>query len=131
MKKLLYFIILGALFVGCSKSPGIGGTAKLTGFVEAIYVQKGSFDTLSIGAIPEHRVYIIYGDGSLQDDDTRTSPNGGFKFEFLNPGDYKIYTFSETLFNPSGLEEVSAKITIGKKDDEVSVPKLTVIEYVK
>jgi len=131
MKNSLIILILGALMVSCTKSPGIGGKAKLTGTIEAIFVQKGSFDTLSIESIPDHRVYIVYGDGALQDDDTRTSPNGGYKFEFLNPGDYKIYTYSESLLIPSRLEEVTTKITIGKKDTEVTVPKLTIIQYVK
>lgn len=129
--KYFIMMIFGALLVGCTKSPGVGGKAKLTGTVEAIFVQEGSFDTVGIEAIPEHRVYIIYGDGSLQDDEIRTSPNGGYKFEYLNPGNYKIYTYSESLLTPSELEEVSVTVTIGKKETEVSVPKLTIIEYVK
>jgi hypothetical protein len=131
MKNSLIILILSAFLISCTKSPGIGGKAKLTGTVEAIFVQEGSFDTLGIEVIPNHRVFIIYGDGALQDDDIRTSPNGGYKFEFLNPGDYRIYTYSETLLHPSGLEEVFAKITIGKKETEVTVPKMTIIEYVK
>lgn len=131
MMKYLIILILGALTVSCTKPPGIGGKAKLTGTVEAIFVQKGSFDTLGIEAMPDYRVYIVYGDGAIQDDDTRTSPNGGYKFEFLNPGDYKIYTYSESLLIPSELEEISTKITIGNKDTDVTIPKITIIQYVK
>ena len=131
MKKLLITLFLGATLSSCTKSSGVGGNATLSGVVEAVFVEEGSFDTISVEAMPDHRVYIVYGDGSIQDDDTRTSPNGGYKFEYLNPGNYKVYTFSETLLNSSELEEVSATVTIGKKETEVSVPKLTIINYVK
>tara|TARA_R110002050_G_scaffold109799_1_gene221421 strand:+ start:159505 stop:159897 length:393 start_codon:yes stop_codon:yes gene_type:complete len=129
--RYLLILIFSITWFGCSKSAGVGGKATIMGTVEAIYIQKGSFDTLSIEAIPDYRVYIVYGDGNLQDDDTRTSPNGGYKFEYLNPGDYKIYSFSESLVLQSGLEEVSTKVTIGKKDTEVTAPKLTIIQYIK
>ena len=117
--------------MGCTKSPGVGGTATISGRVEAIYVQKGTFDTLDIKALPDVRVYIIYGTGSTQDDDTRTSPNGSFKFEYLNQGDYSVYAYSESLIEPSELVEVSQKVNVNKSQDDVVLPTLTVIQYVK
>jgi hypothetical protein len=129
MRKSLFVLGIALVFMGCTKSPGEGGKATIIGNVEAIYVEKGSFDTLGVGPLPESRVYIIYGNGNLQDDDARTSTNGGYKFEYLNPGDYTLYTYSESLINNSGLQEESIKVTIGKKDTEVTVPKITVIEY--
>jgi hypothetical protein len=131
MKNLIYLLSFVLLGVSCSKSPGVGGKATIKGKVEAIYVKKGSFDTLEVGAVPEHRVYIVYGDGAAQDDDYRTSPDGSYKFEFLNPGDYKIYSFSESKLNASGLMEVSYKVNVGKKETEVIVPTISIIQYVK
>lgn len=119
------------LLSACSKSPGVGGKATVSGIVNAIYVNEDSFDTVEVSGYPETRVYIVYGDGSTQDDDTRTSPDGSFKFEYLNPGDYKIYTYSESLLLPSEMEEVSAQVKVEKSQDDVTVPTLTVVKYVK
>ena len=133
-KEMKYFTSLIAItlfFVACTKSPGIGGKATVKGHVNAIYVQEGSFDTIEVSAFPDTRIYIVYGDGNTQDDDTRTSPDGSYKFEFLNPGDYTLYTYSESLLVPSELEVVSTKITVDKKQNDIVVPTFTVIKYVK
>ena len=129
---VLFVAIFQMVFLSsCKKNVGEGGNATLIGEVEAIYVKEGSFDTLSVSAAPDKRVYIIYGDGNIQDDDTRTSPNGKFQFKYLNPGNYKIYTYSESLVNHSGLEERFQTVFISAKDTEVKLPKFTIVEYVK
>lgn len=120
-----------AALVSCSKEPGVGGKATITGKVQAYYVQEDSFDTLEIAPVVDARVYIVYGGGETQDDDTRTSPDGSYKFEFLNPGDYKLYAFSETLLNSAGLEEVSTTVTVSSGDEDLTVPTLTLVQYVK
>ena len=131
MRNLVILIFSVILFSACSKNPGVGGKASIYGVVNAIYVNEDSFDTIEVSGYPDTRVYIVYGDGNTQDDDTRTSPDGSFKFEFLNPGDYSIYTYSESLILPSELEEVSMQITVDKNQDDVKVPTLTVVKYVK
>lgn len=131
MKKVLFIIGVMVALVSCSKEAGVGGKTTVTGKVEAYYVQEGSFDTLEIAPVVDARVYIVYGGGITQDDDTRTSPDGSYKFEFLNPGDYKLYAFSETLLNSSGLEEVSASVTVPSGEEEVTVPTITLVQYVK
>lgn len=125
----LMWVVLGLL--SCTKSPGIGGKASLVGRVEAIYVEKGSFDTLEISAAPDQRVYIVYGAEITQDDATRTSPDGSYKFEYLNPGTYVIYGFSESLTEPSGVEEIREVVEVVKGDQDIVVPTITLIQYVK
>lgn len=131
MKNIIYLLSFVLLVISCSKSPGVGGKTTIKGKVEATYVKEGSFDTVEVGAIPDHRVYIVYGDGMTQDDDQRTSPDGSYKFEFLNPGDYKVYSFADSKLNASGLVEVSHKVNVGKKETEVIVPTINLIIYVK
>lgn len=131
MKYFTGLLFMVAILSACSKSAGVGGKATVGGYINAIYVDEDSFDTVEVSGFPDTRVYIVYGDGSTQDDDTRTSPDGSFKFEYLNPGDYTIYTYSESLLTPSELMEVSAEITVEKKQDDVDVPTLTVVSYVK
>jgi hypothetical protein len=131
MKNILVIFVVGLLFVSCSKSPGEGGTATISGKVEAVYVQEGSFDTIEVKGLPDARVYIVYGTGNTQDDDTRTSPDGSFKFEYLNPGDYSVYAYSESLIEPSELSEVVKAVSVNSSQDDVVVPTLTIIQYVK
>ncbi len=131
MKYLISLFLITALFSSCTKSAGVGGKSTVKGMVTAIYVNKDSFDTVEISGLPDTRVYIVYGDGSTQDDDTRTSPDGSFKFEYLNPGDYKLYTYSESLIMASEVTEVSVQITVDKKQEDVIVPTLTIVKYVK
>lgn len=131
VKNIIYTLCIAAFALSCSKSPGVGGKATIKGKVEAIYVKEGSFDTLEVSAVPDHRVYIVYGGGISQDDDYRTSPDGSYKFEYLNPGDYKIYTYSDSKLDVSGLVEVAQNVNVGKKETEVVVPAIQIIQYVK
>lgn len=131
MKPLLSFFALCAIFISCSKSPGVGGKSTVSGKLHAIYVDEGSFDTVEISAFPDQRVYIVYGDGSAPDDDVRTGPNGSFKFEYLNPGAYSVYTYSESLLAPSELDPVYKSVTVNKKQDDIDLGILYVIKYVK
>ena len=131
MKNILLILVSGLYFISCSKSPGEGGTATISGKVEAVFVQEGSFDTIAVKALPDERVYIVYGTGTTQDDDTRTSPEGSYKFEYLNPGDYRIYSYSESLIEPSKLSEVVKTVNVSSSQDDVVVPTIRVIQYVK
>lgn len=131
MKNIIYTLCVAAFALSCSKSPGVGGKATIKGKVEAVYVKEGSFDTLEVSAVPDHRVYIIYGGGASQDDDYRTSPDGSYKFESLNPGDYKVYTYSDSKLDVSGVREVARNVQVGKKETEVIVPTIQIIQYVK
>jgi hypothetical protein len=133
----MFYRIIGIIFGGvfllssCTKSAGVGGKASITGKVFAHYVEEGSFDTLEFSGYADQKVYIVYGDGSIQDDDTRTSPDGSFKFEYLNPGDYTVFTYSETLNNQSEMTPVYSYVTVNKSQDDAETATLEVVEYVK
>ncbi|MGB1003341.1 MAG: hypothetical protein ACPGVC_03880 [Salibacteraceae bacterium] len=131
MKYFLITFSFLAMLASCSKSPGVGGKATISGTLQAIYVEEGSFDTVEISAYPDQRIYIIYGNGSTQDDDTRTSPDGSFKFEYLNPGDYSIFAYSETLLTSSEIEPIYKSVNIGKSQDDVNLGAIYVVKYVK
>ncbi|MGB0805695.1 MAG: hypothetical protein ACPGRC_03335 [Salibacteraceae bacterium] len=131
MKYFLITFSFLAMLASCSKSPGVGGKATISGTLQAIYVEEGSFDTVEISAYPDQRIYIIYGNGSTQDDDTRTSPDGSFKFEYLNPGDYSIFAYSETLLTSSEIEPIYKSVNIGKSQDDVNLGSIYVVKYVK
>ena len=71
-------------------------------------------------------LYIIYGDGTIHNDKVEASYDGSFKFEFLQPGTYTIFGYTEVLHLGANIPKndddyktykvVSKTITIGKKD---------------
>lgn len=87
---------IAVLFTACKKEAGEGGKAEIHGVV---YMQEYNDNTgIPIGhphPAAEQRVYIIYGDNGYADDDTRTEPDGTFRFPWLRKGDYQVYVVSE------------------------------------
>jgi hypothetical protein len=133
MKKLIFGIAILSAVSACKKVEGEGGRASITGKVlveEYLYIGNNPnppTDTVNyVGATED--LYIIYGDGDQTfDDKVEVSHDGSFKFEFLQPGTYTIFGYSEilhlgnNLFNNDDdyktLEAVSKTITIGKKEN--------------
>tara|TARA_B100000795_G_scaffold57975_1_gene38483 strand:+ start:9161 stop:9934 length:774 start_codon:yes stop_codon:yes gene_type:complete len=119
---------------GCNVGVGAGkgGVAILKGKLIAIYIDDNEIrDTLGIVGQPDTRVYIIYGDGTTQSDDVRSSADGSFEFKELKAGNYTLYAMSEckTLNCPSGLTQVSTSITIAATDTNVDAGELIVIDF--
>lgn len=82
------------LFNSCKKEEGRGGQATISGKVYAYDVNKNGIRVDS-GYIAGVRVYISYGNSNAVDDDTRTSFDGSYSFEWLNKGDYKVWVVSD------------------------------------
>jgi len=118
MLKYLYSLFtLVILIISCRKEPGTGGHASITGHVQILKYNGSATDT--IGEFPgaDEYVYIVYGDHPGYDKRVKTDYNGDFQFEFLYPGNYKVYTYS---YDPSVLQEYSAMIqtaTLDKKEE--------------
>lgn len=136
MKKVMHKLFLAATLTvfflcSCEKEPGEGGNSTIFG---KVYVKNyNALFTDLIGEYygPDEDVYIIYGgnDGTSDlgygyDDDVKTSYDGSFKFEFLRPGKYTIYVYSEdsTLQSPSGVLPIIQEIEITEKNQEVEIP---------
>ncbi len=128
--KMCSIIGVSILFLSCTKEPGEGGKATLKGSLVGTYYcdENGSVLAENI-AVPDERVYISYGSNGEIDDDVRTSSNGSFKFEFLQPGQYSIHTYSECAACPTGLIEQVQEVEIGKKDDEVILDDIAIEIY--
>ncbi len=90
-------------FASCTKYEGRGGKSSITGKVEL--TQKLYVNGLLTGQViglnaAKEDVYIVYGDGDLiYDDKTECNYDGTFIFDFLQPGTYTIFAYSE-VFNP-------------------------------
>lgn len=129
--KLKAFMIFASMLVltACSKDPGEGGKAEIQG---VIYQQEYNNNTGQPVGVPipvaEHRVYIIYGDQQFASDDTRTEPDGSYRFPWLRKGDYTIYTYSECQENTcnGNLYAITRTVNIGSRKDLVEVPLITI-----
>jgi len=77
----------------------------------------------------------LYGDNTTFDDDTKTTYNGKFKFDYLYKGNYTIYTYSECIFHledcPSEKNTILEKVVINKDNETVSVPEIIINKYIK
>ena len=68
------------------------------------------------------RVYIVFGDEDFYADEIRTDYEGKFKFSYLYPGDYRLYTYSEcSPIDPcdSDVRKVEIQIKIRNNGDVV------------
>ena len=103
MKKtinVLLTIVAVALLSACNKGPGEGGTGTVQGFVKLVHHPDNDY-SLTADTMPAAKtdVFIVYGDEAYFGDDVETNPDGMYRFEYLLPGEYTVYSYS-TL--PSG-----------------------------
>lgn len=121
---------LSVLLSACNKEPGEGGRAEIRGVV---YEQRYNSSTnLPVGAaypISEQRVYIIYGDGDYADNDTRTEPNGAFRFPWLRKGDYRVYVVSECNAYQNCTEGIYVDASISGRKDVVKLDTILIRNY--
>jgi hypothetical protein len=130
MKQIAAFLLLLssiALLPSCEKSEGQGGTSTITGKVYVKeYTQSGNL--LAEYYAPEERVYIIYGTGNTFNDDTRTSFDGSFQFQYLNKGSYRIFAYSDCDTCNSGTQAVIKDIEITSNNSVEETGDIIVIK---
>lgn len=128
MRILFAFLTAASvLFTACSKEPGEGGRAEIQG---RVIEQRYSTNTQQPQGQPygkaEQRVYIIYGDGTFQDDDVRTNAEGFFRFPWLRKGDYTVYTISQCGTFDGCTYSVSARASVNDRKAVVDVGILNI-----
>ncbi|MBK7239809.1 MAG: hypothetical protein IPI00_06460 [Flavobacteriales bacterium] len=81
--------------------------------------------------VAEQRVYIRYGDETFASDDTRTEPDGTYRFPWLRKGSYTVYTYSECLENTCDGNQyaIYSTVEIGSRKELGQVPLITVKWY--
>ncbi len=125
-KFAIYPIALLLLFfTACEKEVGEGGSSHIVGKIMVEnYDKDGNLEATYFGQ--ETRVYIIYGDNDIYDDDTRTHFDGSYQFRFLNKGTYTLYAYSECDDCPSGDEPILETVTISSRGETVVAPLITI-----
>ncbi len=126
MRTIPIGLLGGALLLaGCQKDPGVGGKAEIRGKVHVVEWDNNTGNpTGNEWYAAEARVYIVYGDHEFYDDDTRTGPDGLYKFSWLRKGDYTVFAYSECPTCESGSEVVQESVSIGDNKESVDVPTL-------
>ncbi len=97
LKIALSCVFIAAIAVwasSCAKSEGTGGLASIKGKVYAYDVNDFG-NKLDSGYYGGVRVYISYGENTGVDDDVRTDYNGNYQFDWLRPGNYKVWVLSD------------------------------------
>lgn len=85
---------------GCMPDPGLGGMATVTGVV---MVEDWNSTFTNINSVyPGMRedVFLVFGDEPTFGEDVETHFDGTFRFQYLYPGKYTIYAYSDRLATP-------------------------------
>ena len=122
----LIFTVLNS----CKKIEGQGGSSEIVG---KVYFQDRNLNGDLVGdkyPAQDEDVYIIYGpDGTLHNDDYKSSYDGSYRFEFLTNGTYKIFAYQECPSCDKIDEPVIKTITIDSKKSTVVVPDIVLDNY--
>ena len=124
MRYTSVLVLCLLLLSACKKEEGEGGKAEINGTVMRQDVNGAGNPQGDPYPYQDTRVYIVYGDHELQDDDVRTGPDGQFAFRWLRKGTYTIYTYGECDC-PGNSVAIERQVTIDGKKDVVTVPVIT------
>jgi hypothetical protein len=121
--KVILRITLGAImlfplfFASCTQPEGFGGSSHIKGKLLINYYND-DFSLLlndTLMPAPDEDVFIHFGDSKLVGEDVSTSHTGDFQFEYLWPGKYTLYYYSDdtTGISPKRVPIIK-EITLGK-----------------
>ncbi len=114
-------MLVAVAFQSCKKVEGEGGSSSITGKIIANKVNSAGTVIATFDAA-DHDVYIIYGEGgTVHDDKVETSYDGNFEFNYLEKGNYTIYTYEDCNTCPSGKNTIIKTVEITKAKEIVSV----------
>ena len=121
---LLFCSNFALFFSSCQKEAGEGGTAVISGKVFAKDVRNG----FVIGEFyaPDERVYIMYGNSPVYNDDMDTHYDGSYRFRYLYPGTYTIFCYSECDSCASEIEPIIQQVEISKEGEVVELPDIVI-----
>jgi len=135
MYRLIGLIFCAALLLtSCEKPAGEGGNSTISGKVVKEYRLVLPNPSTAQYTVPgaDENVYIIYGDEVGVGDNIETNYKGEFEFDYLRPGKYTIYTYSEDTtgtneFDPNRMPIIE-EVEINDKGETVNVPTMTIYE---
>ncbi len=126
--RILACFLVISLFISCEKEPGEGGTATITGKVYARNYGDTSGELINEYFAPDERVYIVYGDNIVHDDDVRTFHDGTYQFKNLYRGEYTVFAYSQCDTCQTPDIPISQTINITSRGQYFNVPLITIFK---
>jgi len=125
MRNLLCFLIIFLVFGSCTKDEGEGGNATIRG---KVFVRDFDSDGEFVGEYyaAEKDVYIVYGDDDFYNDNVQTHHDGSFRFQYLRPGNYQIYTYTKCRTCPEPQTPVFVDVVIEDNDQLIELDDIEV-----
>jgi hypothetical protein len=130
IKLLLFTAICITLIYGCSKEPGYGGRAIITGKLK-VHSYNSDFSLLKDSFyIADEDVYIVFGENAANGDDVNTKFDGSFSFENLRPGKYTIFAYSkdETMASPNEFIPRMKTVEITENNQVIDIGDLVIAD---
>lgn len=131
MYKYVIVSFIFLTFLACKKDEGVGGLASIKGNLrlQALNCQLNNVGP-TVPAMDED-VFIQYGDDVYVSDKIETSPSGDFKFNYLTPGKYKIFTYSDDpqSFKADQKVVIAQEVTIDSKKQTVDLGEIITYKH--
>ena len=130
-KKTVFLSLLASLWLltACEKQEGFGGNASIRGNV---YTRDyNTTFTLLLGEFPavDEYVYLVFDDDISYADRICTNPAGEFEFQYLYPGKYSVYAYSNdsTFLSPTKIA-ITKEVDITENKQIVDVGQITILK---
>ncbi len=131
MKKFILLSLTAAFILSCNKDAGPGGTSSIVGRVK-VYDVNGIGDTLDSYYGMDEDVYLIYGEEAIgldtYDDKFACSYDGSYRFDYLTPGTYRVFAYSQCDTCNDGVKPVFRTVQITDKKTEVTVSDISILK---
>jgi hypothetical protein len=120
-------LLVSLILFSCSKEPGEGGRASITGKVYVMEYDKNCTVIKDEYYGVDEAVYIIAGNDPSYFQRIRTGPDGTFWFPNLRIGKYKVYSLSNNCAVPGKTEPIILEVEITKKSQKFVTEDIKVI----
>lgn len=121
--------LAGLLFFtqSCTKVEGPGGSSSIVGKIHVnVYDVAGNL--INDYDAPKEDVFLLYGDDdTFYDDDTKTSYDGTFAFNYLQKGSYKLFVYQDCNSCASGKEPVFVDVEITDSKTTIDVGTINIV----
>lgn len=127
MKNICFTLVICLGLMACSKDPGEGGLASISGKVYVLEYNGNCSELRDEYYGIDEDVYIIAGDDPSYFERVRTGPDGTFWFPYLRKGKYQVYALSENCEVPGALEAIIKTVEITERKQKVITENIEVI----
>lgn len=123
--------IVGLFFNSCKPEEGLGGKAQVTGKIQLKRYCKADASLIDEIPFADQDVYLVFGSDPSYGDKVKTSYDGTFMFRYLQPGDYSVFYYCDSILKGGELKNSvrSQKFNVSKSATNVAVGNLVAQKY--